>query len=172
MGSNCTIVYASVHHGNTRVVAEVMAEEIGASAIEVGPGALDSVDGVGLVGLGSGAFFGSHHKSLLSFARQLPSDRHVNAFIFSTSGTGRRLAKLFGRDYHKKLRQILQDKGIPVLGEFDCKGFDTYGIWGRFGGVAKGHPKEKELQDARGFARDIYGQHKSEGSSPQSRRHP
>ncbi|MFW6103275.1 MAG: hypothetical protein ACOC7M_03135, partial [Chloroflexota bacterium] len=97
-----------------------------------------------------------------SFASQLPSDTHLKAFIFSTSGTGRRLAKLFGCDYHKRLRRIVQNKGIQVLGEFDCKGFDTYGIWGRFGGVAKGHPKEEELQDARTFVRDIHQRYKSE----------
>ncbi|MFW6056464.1 MAG: flavodoxin [Chloroflexota bacterium] len=161
MDTDCIIVYASVHHGNTRLVAEAMGEAIDAPAIEVGPGALDAVDGVRLVGLGSGAFFGSHHKSLLSFASQLPSDTCLSAFIFSTSGTGWRLAKLFGRDYHKRLRRILQDKGIPVLGEFDCKGFDTYGLWGRFGGVAKGHPTEEELQGARAFARDVYKRNKS-----------
>jgi len=161
MGADCIIVYASVHHGNTRMVAEAMAGAIDSKAIEVGPTASEAVNGAGLLGLGAGAFFGSHHKSLLAFAEQLPSGGHVKAFIFSTSGTGLRLAKLAGRDYHKRLRDILCDKGIPILGEFDCKGYDTYGLWGRLGGIAKGHPNAKELEAARAFARETFERFRS-----------
>ena len=152
----CLIVYASVHHGNTRVVAETMARAIGSEAMEVGARAREAVKGASLVGLGTGVYFGSPHKSLLAFVEQLPSgERPKASFIFSTSGSGRRLARLAGRDYHGKLRGILRDMDMPVLGEFDCKGYDTYGIWGRLGGIAKGHPDSKDLADAAVFVREM-----------------
>jgi len=41
------------------------------------------------------------------------------------------------------------------VGEFDCKGFDTFGPWGKLGGIAKGHPDETDLDNARAFARAL-----------------
>jgi hypothetical protein len=132
-----------------------MASATGALVLEAGdktPGAV--ADGV-LLGLGSGIFFGSHHKTLVEFARSLPDRANGRAFVFSTSGTGYALPLKAGIDYHAKVRHILRSKGYDVIGEFSCKGFDTYGPWGKFGGIARGHPTTTELADARDFATDI-----------------
>ncbi len=150
-----TIVYTSTHHGNTRQVAEVMAPVLDASTLEPGVEAEEAVRGSSLVGFGSGIFFGAHHRSMLEFANALHQGHGAAAFLFSTSGTGYRLPRLIGIDYHRKLRRILRRKGYTIVGEFHCKGFDTYGPWGRLGGVSKGHPNEFDLARAREFARRL-----------------
>jgi flavodoxin len=42
-----------------------------------------------------------------------------------------------------------------VIGSFACKGLDTFGIMKLIGGVAKGRPNEKDLQEARIFAKGL-----------------
>ena len=51
----------------------------------------------------------------------------------------------------KALRRIAVKKGCPVLGEFSCKGYDTFGPFKLVGGIAKGHPDEQDFANARKF---------------------
>ena len=146
------IVCTSVHHGNSRKVADAIASATSGIVLEPGATAQETVQDGALLGFGSGIFFGSHHDSLLSFARSLPEKVSAAAFLFSTSGTGYELPRRLGRDYHRKLRAILEGKGYEMVGEFACKGFDTYGPWGRLGGIARGHPDSADLERARLFA--------------------
>jgi flavodoxin len=153
--ADIVLVCESLHHGNTRRVAEAMVSATGGRILPPGDEARESARNGALLGLGSGIYFGSHHKTLLTFAQSLPGGNAGSAFLFSTSGTGYRLPRLASIDYHRRLRRILQDKGFTLIGEFSCKGFDTYGPWGRIGGVAKGHPSDTELNHARAFARGL-----------------
>jgi flavodoxin len=151
------IVCTSVHHGNTRQVAEAMAAASGGHVFEPGDEALRAAGNCELLGFGSGIFFGHHHASLLAIARALEAGHNRPAFIFSTSGTGDRLARLAGRDYHRSLRTILCDRGFRVEGEFSCRGYDTYAPWRIFGGFARGHPDANDLQNARAFILGLNG---------------
>jgi len=150
--ADCAIVCTSVHHGNTRRVAEAMASALGAVVLEARPDAVEVAGTIPLLGLGSGVFFGSHHERLVSFAQSLPSNGSGRAFLFSTCGSGYLVPRLFGRDYHRKLRRILESKGYRIVGEFSCKGYDTYGPLERLGGISKGHPSHADLERARRFA--------------------
>ena len=51
----------------------------------------------------------------------------------------------------KALAQIAGKKGCPVLGEFGCKGYDTFGPFKLVGGIAKGRPNERDLEKAEAF---------------------
>ena len=153
--SDCAIVCTSVHHGNTRRLAEAMASILGAVVLEARPDALEVARTVPMLGLGSGVFFGSHHERLCAFAQSLPSNGSGRAFLFSTCGSGYEIPRMVGRDYHRKLRRILADKGYRIVGEFSCKGYDTYGPLRRLGGIAKGHPNASDFEKARRFALDV-----------------
>ncbi len=152
---DCVIVCTSVHHGNTRKIAEAMASILGGRVLEPGDEAHEAICNADVAGFGSGIFFGSHHRQLLEFARSLSPGQGGATFVFSTSGTGYRTPRLIGLDYHRELRRILQRKDYTIVGEFDCKGFDTFGPWGKLGGIAKGHPDETDLDNARAFARAL-----------------
>jgi flavodoxin len=49
----------------------------------------------------------------------------------------------------------MRQKGFAIKGEFTSAGFDTFGPFKFIGGLKKGHPDEKDLEDARAFARGL-----------------
>ena len=106
------------------------------------------LDGYDLIGFGSGIAFGKHYKQINELVDKLPPF-HKNACVFSTRGD-RRL-----RFYHRALRRQLEEKGWTVVGEFSCRGYDTYGATKLVGGIAKGRPNEQDLRDAAEFAQSL-----------------
>ena len=148
------IVCYSFHHNNTQKVAEAMAKVLDAqikTPQQTNPEELQQFD---LVGFGSGIFGEKHHESLLELADKLPQVTDKNAFIFSTSFVGVD-SLLFGKTsgkFHTALREKLQSKGYTVVDEFNCKGFNTNRIYGRFGGMNKGRPNTEDLKHAEEFA--------------------
>jgi flavodoxin len=146
------IIYVSVHHGNTEKVARVMANVLDADLLNVKQANVGTLAQYDLIGFGSGIYFGKHHESLLDFADSLPMVRNGRAFIFSTSG----LRKIpFVHDFDKPLRRRLQRKGFDIIGEFSCRGLDTYRATRLVGGVNKGRPNAEDLKQAEGFATDL-----------------
>lgn len=143
------IICVSFHHGNTRRVAEAMANELGATILTPDEVSLELLDDYDLVGWGSGIYFGTHAESLRRLAASLPSKLR-QTFIFSTAGLP------FLRSwFHSSLRGTLLARGCTVLGEFSCRGWDTVGPLAWFGGIDRNHPNEKDLQRARTFASSL-----------------
>jgi flavodoxin len=143
------IIYISVHHGNTEKVAKVMANALDAALLEVKQADASTLGQYDLIGFGSGIYFGKHHKSLLDFVDKLPVLKNKKAFIFSTSG----LRKIpFVHNFDKPLREKLQRKGFDIIGEFSCRGLDTYRATKLVGGVNKGRPDAEDLKQAEDFA--------------------
>jgi len=141
------IICFSYHHKNTEKIASVFAKTLNAeikAPIEVDSNSLSDFD---LVGFGSGISFGNHYKALLDLVDKLPMLTNKKAFIFSTSGQAGN-----GPKFHRKLREKLESKGFSVAGEFNCAGFDTYGVLKIVGGIQKGHPNEEDLKEAEVFA--------------------
>jgi len=143
------IIYISVHHGNTEKVAKVMANILDATLLQVKQADADMLEQYDLIGFGSGIYFGKHHESLLDFVDKLPVLTNKKAFIFSTSG----LRKIpFVHNFDKPLRKKLQRKGLDIIGEFSCRGLDTYRATKLVGGVNKGRPNADDLRQAEDFA--------------------
>lgn len=141
------ILYESFHHGNTRKVAEVLAEELGADLDNINEAHSLDLAPYDLVGIGSGVFHGSLHPAVLALAqREALAGKKV--FLYSTSGTGR-------IKYHREACRIFSSRGIALVGEFSCRGHDTSGLWKWIGGLAKGHPDRQDLEEAREFARRL-----------------
>ena len=101
-----------------------------------------------LIGFGSGKYFLRPHKKLRNFVEKLDNVDSKKAFVFSTSGDGKPMGWL---------EKNLSKKGFDVLGEFYCKGFDTYAFAKIIhrGGLNKGNPDEKDLKNARNFAESL-----------------
>lgn len=141
------IVCASVSHGNTRRVADVMAQVLGAEVIapeEADPGELACAD---LVGFGSGVFHSRLHPRLTDVARALPPGRG-RAFVFATSG----LPELPLAPFTRPLVRLLEGKGFEVDGSFSCRAFDTWTPFKLVGGINKQRPNGEDLAAARAFA--------------------
>lgn len=138
------IICTSVSHGNTRRVAEVMGEALGARV--VAPEEADGLDGHDLVGFGSGIFSQRFHPLLREFVASLPPQRG-RAFVFATSGLpAPRLGPMV---------RLLEGKGFEVPDTFSCRGFDTWAPFKVVGGIRKGRPDTRDLAAARSFAEGL-----------------
>ena len=141
------ICYQSRHHGNTRKVLEAMASAGDADLIDVTSRIAPRLDRYDLVGFASGIYFGRFHETVLRYAEQyLPQWKDV--FLVSTYGAP-------GRHHLDAIRAVVRAKGCPVLGEFGCRGWDTFGPFRLVGGLAKGHPDEEDLRQAAEFFRGL-----------------
>ena len=145
---NTLIVYASVHHKNTEKVAKVIAAELGADLVPVGQAKPDTLTAYDLIGFGSGIYNWKFHKTLLQFVEALPAVTGKQAFIFSTSGEG-------GIQRHATVKELLMNRRFSVVGEFSCKGSNTWGPLKLVGGTNKGRPNADDLEEARVFARGL-----------------
>ncbi|BBY38530.1 flavodoxin [Mycobacterium mantenii] len=142
------IICVSTSHGNTRRVADRMAEVLDAEVVEpesVDPENLCQYD---LVGFGSGIYYMSVDTRLRKLIRRLPHVDGIRAFTFLTSGAG----QIPLLDYSKPVRNQLASKGFKVLGSFTCRGFDTVGPFGFIGGINRGRPNDHDLEHAAAFA--------------------
>lgn len=146
------IVCVSMHHGNTKKVADAIADVLEAQVVSPKDVDVNALVDYDVIGFGSGIAYRKHYQTLLQFAGGLPMF-HKKAFIFSTRGT----KSLYS--YHQALRDKLLAKGFEIIGEFSCRGFDTYGLLKFVGGIAKGQPNEQDLQHAREFAKTLQTPH-------------
>jgi flavodoxin len=130
------VVYYSLT-GNTRKVAEAMADELGVTAKNIRT--LDTVSQDAFIFLGSGYYGAVLVKDIADFIdRNGLQGRKVA--LFGTSGFG----------WEKELsimEKQISGKGDEVVGRFNC--------FGRFAAVKRGHPDTQELDQAKTFARSI-----------------
>ena len=156
------IIYQSVHHKNTKKIAEAMAEVLSAEIKKPSEIDIEEVKKYHLIGFGSGIYWGRHHPSIFKIVDQLTGLIGNKAFLFSTSGTSNAGNFLHNirhlvSHFHAHLRRELKNKGINIIGEFSCRGFDTAGPLKQIGGISKGRPNQEDLENAKDFARGILG---------------
>ncbi len=146
------IIYTSIHHGNTEKVAKAIASVLGARLFKSSEVKYKDIEKADLIGFGSGVYLSRFHKNLSDLIKDLPEMRNKKSFLFSTSGIRKNF--ILNRS-HSNFRKILEDKGFKVIGEFDCRGWDTYGPLKLVGGINKGRPNKKDLKKAKKFARSV-----------------
>jgi flavodoxin I len=130
------VVYYS-RSGNTRKVAEAIADELGVVARDITT--VITVPPDSYVFLGSGCY-----------GAALVDD--ITRFIEKNHMAGRKIAlfttSLFGLSAEvKSMQKRLADKGVIITDSFACLG--------RLGPVKKNHPTPAELDDARSFSRMV-----------------
>ena len=141
------ICYYSRHHGNTLKVLQAMAEEGDVELIDVTVRQSVRLESYDCVGFASGIYGFAFQKTVVEFARQYLPQRKPVCFVYTYGG-----AKGSGA---KAAADIAGEKNCPVLGEFSCKGYDTFGPFKLVGGIAKGRPNKRDLEKARRFYRDL-----------------
>lgn len=142
------IIYASVHHGNTEKVVTAMARDMPVTLFKVEQAEHIDFSEYDCIGFASGIYAGRCHRSIYAFLKNHRHELPKQTFAVCTSGVGK------GK-YAKKFADYLAKNGFTVLGEFECKGFDTFGPFKLFGGLGKGHPDDKELADGVAFIKKI-----------------
>jgi len=124
--------------GNTRKVADAIAEELGIKAENVTTSPLNDAK---ILFLGSGTYGGKPGEAMLKFTGSGNfSGRKVAIFGTSASLAG-------GQKMITAMTDILMQKGATILGSYHCKG--------RFFLVNWGHPNDEDLNNAKKFAREM-----------------
>ena len=52
------------------------------------------------------------------------------------------------KEFTNSMKKIVLEKEAAILGEYGCKGYNTYGPWKIIGGMNKKHPTEAEIMSA------------------------
>ena len=139
------IIFASVHHGNTRKIVEQIARNNDVDLIDATQVKEKNLSEYDRIGFASGIYYGKFHQSVLNFASvNLPEYKKV--FLICTHG---------GSATYQSIETIIKDKHCNVIGKFSCKGYDTFGPFKLVGGIAKGHPNEKDLTAAMEFYQSL-----------------
>lgn len=154
LAHHCLILCKSEHHGNTAKVARAMADTLGHDTVVAAPEHIPytSLDEYSLVGFGSGVYYGRMHEGLLAWLSGLPDSLTpaTPAFVFSTSGL-----PFMAKAWHAPLKKLLCRKSFELVGEFSCRGFDSWGPLWFAGGLNRTHPDERDLERAREFVRRL-----------------
>lgn len=123
--------------GNTKRLAEAIAEELGVQALPISTPITEKVD---VLFLGNSYYAFTIAPEVREFVAGLEKANVGKIINFGT-------AAMMNSTY-KKVRSVAATKGIPVLDrEFHCKG--------EFKGMNKGRPNEDDLKAARVFAKSI-----------------
>ena len=137
------ICYYSRHHGNTLAVLDAMTEGCNVDLIDVTVRMAVRLDQYDRIGFASGIYFSKFSPVVVNFARQyLPEGREV--FFVYTYGAPK--VSLPGN-----ITAAVKEKGCRILGQFGCRGYDTFGPFKLIGGLAKGHPDAQDLKKAKQF---------------------
>lgn len=149
---NTLIIYASIHHNNTKRVAEAIGEVLDSDPVSFSNIEKEDIKKADLVGFGSGIYFRKFHKELIKLAKDLPKIKNKKAFLFSTSGIKADIP--FHRP-HAHFKSILEGKGFNIVGEFNCPGYDTFGFLKYIGGIHKERPNKKDVENAKDFGKKV-----------------
>jgi flavodoxin len=126
--------------GNTKKIADAIAEELGVPKSEQIPPAYPP-EGVNLLFLGTGLYAGKPDPKMVEFIRTLSSNRVKNAVVFGTSNSGKDTAI-------EAVKSLLKEKGINVIDE-------TYSCFGKFLLFKRNKPDSDDVKAAKQFARKI-----------------
>ena len=142
------IIYESTHHGNTKKLVDAIAAKYDVEAVSIEKAEAIDLSGYDMIGLAAGIAFGKFYKRMEEFAKKIPSGSKV--FLLYTCGNP-------SAGYVKNITGTLEANGAEVLGNYGCRGYDTYGPFKLVGGIAKGHPTEEEITGAVIFYGKISG---------------
>lgn len=141
-------VVESKHRGNTRKLAEAMAEVASVTVTDIKDASEYDFNDYDIVGFGSGIYYGGFDKELIAFIEKL-CDKKAYTFVLSTSGTGD-----FAKN-NKPLAELLERKNKVVLGTFGCKGHDRFLPFRIIGGLNKGRPNAEDFKNVQKFILDV-----------------
>lgn len=134
------IIYASTHHGSTRKLAEAIAKQFDVPMMDAAKQQTADLSGYDLIGFASGIDFGKFYGSVEQFLeKNLPEDKRV-FFLYTCARVSNR--------FTETVKAAARKKGAVILGEYGCRGFNTYGPWKLMGGMNKGYPDPEEIQGA------------------------
>lgn len=137
------IVYVSTHHGNTKKLIDALSEKYDITVIDGVKEHDYDLTEFERIGFASGVAYGKLYPEILEIMNEkLPENKSV--FFIYTYGVK-------SETYCNAARKIAEMKNTKILGEYGCRGYDTYGPLKLIGGISKKHPDETDIQNAIDF---------------------
>ncbi|GFI61153.1 hypothetical protein IMSAG049_00310 [Clostridiales bacterium] len=141
------IIYYSEHHGNTKKLLDTLTEFDDIELIKAEKGIQIDLSNYDIIGFASGIYFSRFNDAILQCAEELlPENKDV--FVICTYGVKRSV-------YSKDIKKIIEQKSCRLLGSFGCRGYDTFGILGKIGGIAKERPNDKDMAEVKIFFKNL-----------------
>ena len=143
------IIYASKHHGNTYKLVKAISEKYDIALINAETETAANLSEYDLIGVASGIDFGKFYPSVEQFLKDnLPENKKI-FFLYTCARKSLR--------FTETVRAEAEKKGALVIGEYGCRGYNTYGPWKLFGGMNKEHPTPDEIEGAVCFYKSLLG---------------
>ena len=150
MKKKIVIIYTSMHHGNTFKLVKAISDKYHIEIIDATEKSVVDLQKYDVIGFASGIDFGKFYETIENFAKEnLPIKKQV--FFLYTCAMER-------KGFTNSMREIVAKKDAEVLGEYGCKGYNTYGPWKVIGGMNKKHPTEEEILLAVKFFENLLGE--------------
>ena len=93
-----------------------------------------------MIGFASGIDFGKFYDAVEQFLKDnLPENKAV-FFMYTCARDD--------KDFTYTIRTEAMKRHALLMGEYGCRGYNTYGAWKVIGGMNKHHPTKKELDGA------------------------
>ena len=138
--SRTAIIYASKHHGSTQKLVKAISEKYDIDQIDAEKLQFMDLSPYDLIGFASGIDFGKFYPSVEQFLKDnLPKDKSV-FFLYTCAKKSSKFTESIKKEALKK--------GAVIMGEYGCRGYNTYGPWKLIGGMNKNHPSQEELEEA------------------------
>lgn len=142
------IIYASVHHGNTKKLVDAIAAEHEVDIIDATSVTEKDLHQYDVIGFASGVYGFNVHQAILNFASaNLPANKKV--FLISTSA--------MNKDFSASLVKIIDEKNCDIVGKYSCHGYNTFGPFKLVGGTSRGHPDQTDIENVIKFYKGIIG---------------
>lgn len=138
------LFYYSIHHENTKTIAEAAAKATDARIVRIPAKEEFDISEYDLVGFASGVYMSEFGKPIREFAEGLEGLDGKSCFTLYTCGAP-------AGEFDGAFVTLLKKRGASVVGRHHCRGFDTFGPFKLVGGIAKGHPTAKEIDAAAAF---------------------
>lgn len=144
------IIYKSIHQGNTKKIADIIAKETNAKIMQANEVKQKDIDKHDIIGLGSGIYAGHFHNSIKKLIEKINLN-NKKVFVFATSG----FRSVSINNFAKRITKLLEKNNAEIVGEFYCRGYDNWGPFKILGGIRKGRPNKIEQELAKKFAQTL-----------------
>lgn len=147
MDKKIIIIYASMHHGNTYKLVKAISDKYKVEMIDATKHTDVNLQEYDVIGFASGIDFGKFYEAIENFAKvNLPNKKQV-FFLYTCA--------MEQKGFTDSMKEIALEREATILGEYGCKGYNTYGPWKLIGGMNKNHPNECEIMLAVKFFEKI-----------------
>ena len=137
------IVYASTHHKNTYKLVEAIANKYDITQIDATKEKNTDLTEFDLIGFASGIDFGKFYEVVEQFLVDNLDENKKVFFLYTC-------AKDNGK-FTQSIKEKALEKHADIMGEYGCRGYNTYGPLKLIGGMNKKNPTQDEIEGAVSF---------------------